>query len=177
MADAKGPEAPKGHNPVFESLVGDGSNLVGMIAYSIYKKCKREWIVQNNPTPDRIADYHETITPTALELYKNEAESRLAGFAESIMQTSADSFRREGANNEIVKAVKASNVETIGEVKRQQNFWKNLGVNLAGSLVFAFALFLFGLIVFAPGPVDFAKRIISQISAGPDPAEQTLPSK
>jgi hypothetical protein len=152
MTDVGGSVSPPSPNRVFESLVGDDFQLAGMVAYSIYKKAKREWIIKNSPSEKDRADFHKTVTETQLELYRNAAKAELAKYAEAIIEETKNTFRQEGANSEIV-----------AEVKRQQSFWRNLTVNVIGSMLLALLLYLLGLILLAPDIGQFAKKTVEPV--------------
>lgn len=171
MSDAGGREASPPFNPVYDQLAGDGE-LDGMVAYAIYKKAKREWIAKNNPGAAERAAYHQVVTPTQLELYRSDARAKLAAYAERILDASAPSFRQEGANAEIVVEVRNANAETLKEVKRQQDWKVNLGINLLASLAFTFLVFLFGLVFFSPSVQDFLR---SSTPPAPSSQQQTAP--
>jgi hypothetical protein len=68
-------------------------------------------------------------TPTTIALYRNEAQTRLAAYAQAVLDEAEPEFKQAGAEAEIVQ-----------EVKRQQSFWRNLWCNVVGSVLFAFAL-------------------------------------
>lgn len=142
MSAAASPSDPPAvrHNPIFQKLIADDGDLVGMVAYSIYKKMKQEWIVAQAPEPQDIRDFHKTVTATQLELCRNKAEQKLSAFGQAIVVESADAYRQEGAESEIVN-----------QVKRQQSFWVNLSVGVLGSLIFTAMLALLWAALNSPG--------------------------
>lgn len=142
------------YNRVYEKLVGNDSELVGMLAYAIYKKMKREWILANRPSRAEVDGFHKTVTETQLELCRNEASGLLVKYADAVLEQSAPAYRQDGANSEIV-----------AEVKRQQSLWKNILVNVVGSILFAFALYILGLIYLSPSIPDFVKQTGGQAVA------------
>lgn len=88
------PPPVRPHNPVYETLVVD-DDLVGMIAYAIYKKAKREWVLTASPTADEQARYYNMITPTQLDLYRSKVEAKLATFANEAINEAANEYRRK----------------------------------------------------------------------------------
>jgi hypothetical protein len=117
------------YNPVFETLVDKAAEgqdtIIGIVAYSLYKLAKREWISEfreangRSPSADEIRNYHKAWTPSLLEGKKAEATQIIASFSEDIV---------EKAKPEILKdALRGS-------------FWRATGVNV-------FSNFLYTLIV------------------------------
>jgi hypothetical protein len=139
---------PLHHNPIFKTLITDDGDLVGMVAYSIYKKMKQEWIVTHAPTPEEIRSFHKTVTATQLELCRNKAEQKLSAFGQAIVGESADAYRQEGAESEIVN-----------QVKRQQSIWVNLSVSVLGSLIFTAMLALLWAALNSPSFQEIARPL------------------
>jgi hypothetical protein len=147
MNSGNSPPASTSVDSVYEKL-NASNDLQGMVAYAVYQKAKREWIAKSRPAADDISKYKESITETQISLYLNDAQSRLANFAEAAIAESADIYKQEGAQSAIV-----------AEVKRQQSFWKSLGVNVIGSVVFSVVLVLFWIALNAPSIQDISKRV------------------
>lgn len=68
------------HLGVYERLVSDDSDFLGQVAYSIYKKRKREFIIRKKAElgierlPDDVVDeFVKNQTDYTLELYKAQA--------------------------------------------------------------------------------------------------------
>lgn len=75
-----------GRQSVFTSLVGDDSDVVGLVAYSIYKQNKHDFLVAFNRQCARSPNEAELsayilgeATPRRLAIYRHLAESTLAG--------------------------------------------------------------------------------------------------
>ncbi len=74
-------------NPIFGALVRSDEDLVGLVAYALYKLQKRDWLVsfarENKRQPD-INEANSYImgeqTPRRLETYRRLAEDSLASF-------------------------------------------------------------------------------------------------
>ena len=73
-------------NPVFSSLVTADNDVVGLVAYSIYKQNKLDWLLAFQRTVGREPNEHENTayiigeaTPRRLATYRHLAESTLAG--------------------------------------------------------------------------------------------------
>jgi hypothetical protein len=78
--------AESDRNPVFTSLVREDGDIVGLVAYSIYKQNKLDWLLafQNQrgraPTEaEQIAYIIGEGTPRRLAIYRHLADATLAG--------------------------------------------------------------------------------------------------
>jgi hypothetical protein len=82
------------YNRVYESLVKDDKDIVGMLAYSIYKKQKqetiKEFIISNNgtrPSATDLESFHNFATQrTQLEIYRKQATGITQGLANSLLK-------------------------------------------------------------------------------------------
>jgi hypothetical protein len=73
-------------NPVFTSLVKGDGDIVGLVAYSIYKQNKLDWLLAFQRATGREPNEQENIayiigeaTPRRLATYRHLADSTLAG--------------------------------------------------------------------------------------------------
>ncbi len=165
MSEAGGvPRPQEPHNTVYEKLAGSDADLEGMVAYAIYKKMKREWIIRENPSAADIAKFHTTVTPTQLELCRSLASAKLSAFAAAAIEESADSYKQQGAEAAIVATV-----------KQQQSFLGNLGVNVLGSFVFTVLLLILWVALnLIPSTQDIGGKISALFRSAPS-EQQSLP--
>jgi hypothetical protein len=82
---ATGPDSGE-RNGVFRQLVSDDADIAGLVAYSIYKQNKLDWLKAfeqakgRTPTADELAAYIiGEGTPRRLATYRHLAEATLAG--------------------------------------------------------------------------------------------------
>ncbi|HMQ92576.1 MAG TPA: hypothetical protein PKA33_01380 [Amaricoccus sp.] len=83
------------YNAVFEKFVDaaqdDQSEIVGIIAYGIYKTAKREWVIdfkereQRSPTEAELLAYVSTWTESRVDGAKQNAAQVIAEFAQTIL--------------------------------------------------------------------------------------------
>jgi hypothetical protein len=73
-------------NPVFEMLVAGDTDIIGLVAYSIYKQNKRDWLIAfatargREPTEDeRISYIIGDSTPRRLATFRHLAQATLEG--------------------------------------------------------------------------------------------------
>lgn len=130
---------PLAYNPIFARFVDDDESdneVLGLVAYGIYKKHKREWAVEfskrngNQPTAEDLARYHETWTPGLIENTRQNAGQALAEYAEvAIFQATPDILR---------EALKGS-------------FWRDILVSLLAAFIYTVLLILLVVILAVSG--------------------------
>lgn len=81
-------------SPIFELLAGrphNGGELIGLIAYALYKREKREWAtalsarLKRAPTEAELAEYVATCTPSRLASYRAEAGAVLGAYTSVVI--------------------------------------------------------------------------------------------
>jgi len=79
-------DAAEDRNPVFGMLVSGDEDIIGLVAYSIYKQNKRDWLIAfsvvkgREPTEDERASYIiGESTPRRLATFRHLAEATLEG--------------------------------------------------------------------------------------------------
>lgn len=100
-------------NEVFTSLVSGDDDIVGLVAYSIYKQNKHDWLIAFNKQKDREPFEDELLayiigesTPRRLATYRHLAEATLEGRGPKItMSGASDKFvQRNLANGHAAKS-------------------------------------------------------------------------
>ena len=92
---------PRAYNAVFERLVNDGDDIEGFIAYGLYKQAKREWLVDHHavhgkrPSTAELAAYNAFWTDTSLQSLRENAESALSAYAESVVEVATPGIQAE----------------------------------------------------------------------------------
>ena len=143
---------------VYNRFVEDVGDLQGMVAFSIFERQRQEWLAVESRSPEDIEKYFGTVTPTTIQTFRGQADNMLSELSQAAVFESADSFRQEGANSQIVKTVKA-----------QQNWLTNIFVNIFSSIVFTFIIYLLGIIHFGSWGKE-SERPLSTPSAASTPA-------
>jgi hypothetical protein len=93
---------PASYNVVYEKLVIRDDDLVGLLAYALYKQRKRAWIIDfktqqaRPPTADEERSFliGET-TSSRLGDYRQQAESILASWGDEIIKSAAPSLQKD----------------------------------------------------------------------------------
>jgi hypothetical protein len=101
-------------NPVFTSLVKADGDIVGLVAYSIYKQNKLDWLLAFQRAAGREPNDQENMayiigeaTPRRLATYRHLADSTLAGSGPDVpsgtgkpSERSAYAYRGKGASSQ-----------------------------------------------------------------------------
>lgn len=163
-----------GYNFIFNKIVPYDGDFIGIIAYTIYKRQKIEWIKdfkKNNndtdPTPDQIEEGFSKVSnlPSQIEAYRQQAVQFLDEFLDEALEQKVTQAREEAKNEEIVKAVKKSWTRNIAE---------NLIAGIVGTLL---TLSATGLIwVATQGPERLLREAISKYTAEKQEPEETSAS-
>lgn len=110
---------PKGdpsneYSQVFEKLVDgadDGHNeMIGLLAYGLYKAAKREWIVDHlekngvRPNAKECKAHADSQTPTILEGFRSQASEALAAYASAVVEEAKPGIQNEALQGSFMKA-------------------------------------------------------------------------
>jgi len=120
----------KGYNHIFDELVGDDRDFVGIVAYTIYKRQKVEWLTRFEEEHGRPATDDEVATgfarfsnlPSQIQAYREQAIDLVDNFLDVALDEQIEEIHQEMLQNAVVKAVKRS-------------FWSSVGENLAAGLI------------------------------------------
>ncbi|MFJ4430101.1 hypothetical protein ACIPZG_03915 [Pseudomonas sp. NPDC089395] len=157
------------YNHIYSILVENEQDTLGIIAYSLYKRQKIEFIKafktkhEREPKDEDLAPFHDVSnSPTQLEIYRNQASQLVQGFLDASISAQAielEQYYSDKASSEIRNA--------------KPGFWLGVAQSLVGSVLF---VFLLGFLVFFTwslnqGPKQvieqvFDIRIIDSIAAG-----------
>ncbi len=108
------PPAPPPHeyNKTFEKFVGnDFSDLVGIVAYGIYKHAKREWATSifndhgRAPNADELRAYHATWTPRQIESARQSAAQVLSAYADEVISNEEPRILKDALKGSFWKSV------------------------------------------------------------------------
>ena len=111
------------YNTVFERLVDDindgRSQVVGIIAYGMYKISKREWITEHReqvgaaPGDDDMRKFALAQTNTNLDGYRAQAEQILASYAEALLAEERPKIIKDALRGTFWSSVWSSIVATF----------------------------------------------------------------
>lgn len=166
------PEAKSAYNHVYERLVKDPTDIVGAVAYALYKNDKREYIRQNRLSPDSddVRQYHLRMGQQALSALRDAAakilEARTArevavtyekvlqdvggrleraghSISGQITQSNAAHKTLETALAEVKTQVQNAQTHLQNTVKERTKFWSAVWSSVVGSLVLGAFFLLF----------------------------------
>lgn len=111
-----GPTPSPSHNDIFEKFVDpeadDGAlTVAGMIAYGLYKKDKRQWIIRfcsekgRAPTPEEMADYRLGWNDTRLDNSRNTAQAVLGEFSSYVLLQERPKIIKEALRGRTVESI------------------------------------------------------------------------
>ena len=154
------PESPTGfeeqkefYNKVFKSLVDDAQpsegQLIGTLAYGLYKIGKREWLLDYRrehgqpPGPEAHREYIRSLTPMVLDAYRSRAAEVLADYAGSVLEAERPRIVEEALRGGFWRG-----------------FWPSFVASIAFSLVLAAIVFIAAISGFGL-PIQFAAPIVA----------------
>lgn len=157
------------YNFIYEKLVISDDDLVGLVAYGIYKKHKIEFISKikadehREPTEDECRSFFAaSTTDSQLSKYRSEAESILSETVARIAKDEIDNFEKDmlkGYRHEISSCLPTN--------------WQTFGVSVLSGVVSAFLFSLIAAAFFFMGETserttrDNTKDIMEQIHPQP----------
>lgn len=160
----------EGYNYIFDQLVQEEGDFVGMVAYTIYKRQKVEWLKNFEKDNGRQATDAEVEAsfskfsnlPSQLAAYREQALDLIDNFLDFALAEKVEEAREEIRNDAIVAAVTRPFSSLVVE---------NLVAGLAASLITLGAAGLFW--VAAKGPENLVREALQNLMAeSKEPAPQ-----
>ncbi|OFX56669.1 MAG: hypothetical protein A2046_08055 [Bacteroidetes bacterium GWA2_30_7] len=143
------------YNQVYEKLVHDDKDFVGMLAYSIYKKQKQEFILKyrsehmgNRPDTNELKRFHELASAsTQLLMYRNQATELIQGITNFILR------EKKGDIDNYIKV----------QSKSKRSFMYGVFQSLLASLIWIVIISVVAVILWSlqHGPFETFKSIIN----------------
>lgn len=140
------------HSDAYSQFVSAENDLVGALAYALYKKQKIEYILRigcNRDDP-RVRDYHKDLNPGRITTLRDQADAQIRAFADRVVFDAEESFRKEIAADYIgsnfaehaqhLADIKSSLAETKTAVVSGTQLWKSVLAGVAASVVFGLVL-------------------------------------
>jgi hypothetical protein len=110
-----GGEGEKKYNRVFERLASDENGLAGLVAYALYKRDKRQWLLDfkanrgRDATDAEVNERFDVVTEYELNRYIAEARQRLATFATQMYRDTVQETVQSALDASILNEVKTAN--------------------------------------------------------------------
>ena len=142
------------YSQAYTKIVKDHKDVQGIVAYSIYKQQKIEWIAnfqsKNNCFPEEkdLETFHESVlTDTSIISYKANADILLQKYGEIV-------FRK--------KVQQMSSLDK--RINKRKWYWSGVGQSVFGSFIFAVLIVIFGWIITSKS--DGLKTLLQSIIDG-----------
>ncbi len=124
----------------FTKLVTSDTDFVGMVAYTIYKNEKLDWIAQfkaqnsnREPTEDELKQFNLTTdSDLRIQQYRQMAETSVNNFVSATIVDELTQYQLRIRDDAIVKAA-------------QKGFWQGIGENVLAGIIGAAIVTLFQL--------------------------------
>lgn len=162
--------APPMINKVYDHLVEAPDDVIGFIAYALYKQDKRDFIVTWNdrhsaePTEDQVEAFvNAQMTAAQRERYRSAARQILDAYALVAVDSERALITRDAVAGRVEAA--AEKVETA--VARSRRFWRQFFLVLIGGVIAAGLVIGIVAILVAAG-VDVAAYLGFEQAAAPD---------
>ncbi|WP_249672046.1 hypothetical protein [Pseudomonas abieticivorans] len=153
----EGTAESKGYNFIFQKLVQYDEDVLGIIAYSVYKKQKIEYLTSirqkqgREPLASELESFHSlSNSPTQIETYQARALSLIRTFTDDAIVEEAkevSDYYAEKSRQEVAKL--------------KPRFWLGVGQSVVGSA--AFVLLLGVLVIFTWSLNQGPRQIIEHI--------------
>lgn len=156
----------------YSQLVGkiedEDYDLVGIVAYALYKKSKIEHIVATGKPkhhPD-FTDYHQSLTPTDIAALKSVAEAILQAYANQLAQEYAKTAREAAVNSEYLRSVKEQVASLHDHIQRRTSARGAVISGVVASFVFAILLTLIASIQWQNPFLSSVRYILRSVDRG-----------
>jgi len=130
---------PREYNFIYEKLVEGKNDIIGHIAYSIYKEEKINYVKKKAEGTGEVTDeilksFHEiSSSRSSLESYRIKAEIFMQAFFDNTFQEMKEDLEIQATENQ-------SNILEDIIAPLTSGFWKNVLAGLLSAFIFAFLL-------------------------------------
>ncbi len=165
MADPPDTADPQ-YSRAFETFVDDPNDLVGLVAYALYKQTIREAAVSGRPM---LQARHGFATATERAAYRGDAERRLQAFASDVTDQATPGIVARGVG----LAVEAAKIELLQALNRRTSFWSAIVSNLVAWVITLAVTVLLLASIYLP---NWQADLIAQIRAAQSPPATLAPA-
>lgn len=129
----------RNYNYIYSKLVEKDSDLIGHIAYSLYKKSKVEYIENKKSAGSALTDIELipfndfSSSQSSIESYRIKAELIVQGFIENVLDEELQNYKEQAINHqtEILKSI----IKPL-----TSGFWGNVWAGILSAFIFALLL-------------------------------------
>lgn len=136
----------RNYNYIYSNLVEKESDLIGHIAYSLYKKSKIEYIEKQKADGKEVTDAdlipfnNFSSSESSIESYKIKAELIVQGFIDNVLEEELENYKEQAVNQQAQILQNIIKPLTTG-------FWKSVWAGLVSAFIFALVLALIAFII------------------------------
>lgn len=142
----------RGYNYIYEKLVEDESDIVGHIAYSLYKSDKVQFINQfkeknsREPTEDELQPFHDvSCINGSLDRYKNTATLILIDFLDNTLSEYKHDIEQECKTNYRENIKEAT--QELHPISKARRYGEGIMQSVLGAFLFAIILAAFAFVI------------------------------
>jgi hypothetical protein len=128
------------HSHIYNEAVSYDDDLIGLVAYGLYQKKKRRWILafevknQRSPSETEVKDYCFTYQKHEVQELRVQAETLLYGVAEQLLQERMPGIRETALNSRLT--------QELGELRSDIRAISGYRHHIVGHVVGFFVLVL-----------------------------------
>ena len=129
----------KKFNFIYEELVTDRNDIIGHIAYSIYKQDKIDYIKSKRAEgiefgEEMLQSFHDiSSSESSIESYKMKAEIVIKAFFDNTISEISNDLEEKAKENHLILLRETVKPLTTG-------FWKSVGAGILSAFIFALIL-------------------------------------
>lgn len=142
---------PRTYNYIYKQLVSDEKDVVGHVAYALYKSSKIEYIEKfkqehcgNQPSEADLKPFHDmSCTPSSIDRYKTKAIEITRNFLDTTLAETVKQIEQDYAANQDRHL--ESIIEPLKPMEKKKQFWWGVLQSVLGAFFFAIivAAFIF----------------------------------
>lgn len=145
------------YNKVYETLVGDGKDVVGLVAYALYKQDKRDQIVEikdrksKNPSRSEL-DGIERNCLKRIDAYKKAAKEELDALVSGVINDNKDQvfekyFSKDHSHLQELRNL-SKELATVKANTEPRSFVGEIGIEIAGNIAWSVLFIILSIIVY-----------------------------
>jgi len=162
--DASAPEPVWGASRSLAKLCIDKDDIVGLIAYGLFKQEQTEWATANRPSREDVDKHFNTLQNSRVEILRGSAELKLLSWVESLReQWENENFNAIRTNvadqisTEIERKISEKLTQELSQIRSATSFKSAITANIAGWLI-SLGITLLVALTFSKGIVDLFQR-------------------
>jgi hypothetical protein len=146
-----------GESRSLAKLASGKDDLVGLIAYGIYKFEQSEWARSCKPTSDEVSKHSATLQETRIQSLRSNAEVRLSEYIQTMelqwrqeLYAEIKSEVLDHVANEFENRIASRFVDLSDSLRHATGFWRSIGTNVVAWVITLFITFLVLATYFSP---------------------------